>query len=108
MDVLTESTAHLRDEIVAWRQARAAFRKQLVGETKARQVRVSGLLAAFACDLAGARRAWFGPTPAGPRAAEREKQQSLAEAARARPGEDLEATPPASAPKSHLKGRKKH
>ena len=106
--VLTESTVHLRDEIVAWRQARAAFRRRLVGETKARQVRVSGLLAAFACELAGARRAWFGPTPAGPRAAEREKQQSLTEAARAGPCEDPRATPLDSAPKSHFKKQKKH
>lgn len=106
MGVLTESTVHLRDEIVAWRQARAAFRRRLVGETKARQVRVSGLLAAFASDLARVRQAWFGLTPAGPGAVKREEQQRLAEAARARPRQDPPAAPPASAP--HPKGRKKH
>ncbi len=105
MGVLTESTAHLRDEIVTSRQTRAAFRRQLVEETKARQVRVGGLLAAFAGDLAGARRAWFGLTPAGPRAIEREKQRRLAEGARAEPRQDLPATPPLA---PHPKGRKKH
>src|SRR3989442_1097205 len=106
--VLTESTVHLRDEIVASRQARAAFRKQLVGKAKARQVRVSGLLAAFAGDLAGVRRAWCGTTPAGLRAAEREKQQSLAEGAPAGPRERPPATPLEPAPKSHFKKQKKH
>ena len=108
MGELTESTAHLRDEIVAGRQARVAFRNELDRATKARQLQVSSLLGAFACDLEGVRRAWSGPAPAGPRAAEPERQQRLAEAAPAGPREHSRATPLESAPKSHFKKQKKH
>jgi hypothetical protein len=87
--VLTESTAHLRDEIVAGRQARAAFRNELERATQARQLQVSSLLGAFACDLEGVRRAWSGPAPAGPR-------------------EHPRAAPLEPAPKSHFKKQKKH
>lgn len=108
VSVFTESTVHLRDEIVAWRRARAALRNELERATKARQLQVSSLLGAFACDLEGARRAWSGPAPARPRAAEPERQQRLAEAAPAGPREHPPATPLDPAPKSHFKKQKKH
>jgi hypothetical protein len=108
VDALTESTVHLRDEIVVWRQARAALRRQLAGETRARQMQVSGLLAAFAGDLAGARRAWFGAAPAGPRAAELDRQQRPAQAAPAGPREHPQANPPEPAHKAHYTKQKKH
>jgi len=98
VSVFTESAVHLRDEIVAWRRARAAFRNDLERATKARQLQVSSLLGAFACDLEGARRAWSGPPPARLRAAEPERQQS----------EHAPATPLEPAPKPHFKKQKKH
>ncbi len=101
MGALAESTARLRDEIVAGRQARVAFRNQLVKETRARQVRVSGLLAAFAGDLAGARRAWLGPAPAEARAAERRIEPKRAEAAPAGSRPAVEASPPAAPLRFH-------
>ena len=91
MGVLTESSVHLRDEIVAWRQARAGFRQRLESETKARQEAVAGLLAAFAGDLAGVRRAWSG----------------LAVAAPPRPAVRVSVSPPVPPAKSHPKGRKR-
>ena len=63
MGVLTESMTRLRDEIVEWRRNRQTLRTELEQSTKAAQVRVSGLRTAIAGDLAGARRAWFGPLP---------------------------------------------
>lgn len=108
MAVLTESTTHLRDEIVVWRKAREAFRKQLAEETKARQVQVAGLLAAFAGDLAGVRRTRLGAAPAGPRAAEPKRPPGPAQASPAGPREHPAVTPPEAAPKSHPKKPKKH
>lgn len=108
VSVLTDSAVHLRNEIVAWRCARAAFRNELERATKARQLQVSSLLGAFACDLEGARRAWSGPAAARRRAAEPERQQRLAEAAPAGPRAHPPATPQEPAPKSHFKKQKKH
>ena len=108
MGVFTESAVHLRDEIVAGRRVRGAFRNELERATRARQLQVSSLLGAFACDLEGARRAWSGPAPARPRAAGPERRQRLAEAAPARPREHPRATPLERAPQSHFKKQKKH
>jgi hypothetical protein len=61
-DVLTEAMTRLRDEIVSLRQARVAWRDDLVRQ-------VSALRADFASDRAGARRAWFGRSDLAPSAA---------------------------------------
>jgi hypothetical protein len=108
MSVFTESAVHLRDEIVAWRRARAAFRNELERATQARQRQVSSWLGAVACDLAGARRSWSGLAPARPRAAAPERLPRRAEAAPAGPREHPRATPPEPAPKSPFKKQKKH
>jgi len=61
---LTESMTRLHSEIVQQGLRRQAFREELARRTKARRESVSGLRAAIARELAGARTAWS----AGPRA----------------------------------------
>jgi len=106
--VFTESAVHLRDEIVALRRARAACRQELERMTRARQLEVSKLLGAFAGDLEGARRAWFGSTPAPAPPAKPERQSRLTDTAPAGTDEQSRVRPPEPAPKSHLKKHKKH
>src|ERR1035437_7991511 len=79
--VLTEAAMRLRDEIVASRHARVSLRSDLIRQTDERRTEVSALCAGFACDRAGARRAWFGPTLAE-QTAERQQQRRVAESAR--------------------------
>ncbi len=84
MGILTNAMMRLRDDIVSSRHSRLAFRGELVRWTAERRSQVSALCTAFARDRAGARRAWFGRTPAEREAAEREKQRRLAEETKAK------------------------
>ena len=108
MGVFTESAVHLRDEIVALRRARAACRQELEGMTRARQLEVSKLLGAFAIDLEGARRAWFGLAPAPAPPARPDQQPRPTDATPTGTGEHSRVRPPEPAPKSHFKKHKKH
>jgi hypothetical protein len=96
--VLTETTMRLREQVVAWRQVRAALRGDLVRQTGERRARVSVLCAGFARDRADARRAWFGPALSGRLAAERPPRQ---------PAERPPVTPLPQAHKPPLKKSKK-
>ena len=60
MGGLTESMTRLRNEILVMRRSRLRLRMELAQSAKSVQVGVSGLRAAIASDLAGARRAWSG------------------------------------------------
>jgi hypothetical protein len=84
MGVLTETAMRLRDQIVASRHAREAWRADLVRQTDERCSHVAALCAAFASDRAGAGRAWFGPTPGERQSAERQQQRETAENLRAK------------------------
>ncbi len=79
MGPITEATTRLVGEIKAGRAARLSFVKDLKREVaamregfrrqnKERARTVMALRHEVAADLAGARRAWFGPTPAERRA----------------------------------------
>jgi hypothetical protein len=61
MDVLTESMARLRDEILVLRHNRMSLRSGLAESVQAIRGRVVALRQDVANDLAGARRVWRGP-----------------------------------------------
>jgi hypothetical protein len=64
--VLTETMTRLREEIGGSRRARVSSAAARIREAAERRSRVSALCAGFARDRMGARRAWFGRTPATP------------------------------------------
>jgi len=95
MGPLTESMRRLCGEIVSLRGARVSFVKDLKREVvalragfrrqnKERARTVMALRQEVAADLAGARRAWFGPTPAERRAKEEAERERLAALAMAK------------------------
>jgi hypothetical protein len=88
MGVITESMMRLRGEIGAWRHERAALQNDLIRRTNERRTRVSALRATFVHDLAGAHRAWFGPTLSERRAAEKQQQQAEEAKAKAQQEQD--------------------
>jgi len=93
MGPITEATTRLVGEIKAGRAARLSFVKDLKREVaamregfrrqnKERARTVMALRHEVAADLAGARRAWFGPTPAERRARAEAERRHKAEAER--------------------------
>jgi len=103
---LTESMTRLRDEIVLQRRQREAFQKELVGGSKARRDRVSGLRAAFARDLAGARAIWA--APAALRAAVPKETCDVGPGFPGEPREELPSTLTKTRRKAHGRDRRKH
>ncbi len=90
MGPITEATTRLVGEIKAGRAARLSFVKDLKREVaamregfrrqnKERARTVMALRQEVAADLAGAHRAWFGPTPAERRAREQAERERLAQ-----------------------------
>lgn len=86
MATLTGSMTLLRDEILALRQHRQAFRAELRRGSSARQTEFRGWRSAFRGELEGARRAWV---------ARSRKPPTAQPAATAQPvGQRLESSPP--------------
>ena len=93
MGVLTESMTRLRDEILVLRHNRQTFRTELERSTKAAQFRVCALRRAFASDLAGAHRAWFGSPSGGRPSTGADRPGRMAGVARGAPGVTLRPSP---------------
>jgi hypothetical protein len=67
--------AHFRKAHRQMAKTTAAEREAFVSDLKER---VTRLRSEFAADIAGAHRAWFGPSPAGPRPARRKTKRPTA------------------------------